>query len=178
MQGLLQETPVNKLRSSSGHIKLGWPSDGSGGRVDPDRPSKRNLQIRCLGDQTQHCDSEFRLPALDKDQDGSVGGRRGCRVRDIHPGTCTWVLLSVVVSVVCGSRARASSLVIISCHHYTYDLYIWGTYLQLTSDGKALLATVEDKMLPVAQSQKFSVGFMFTDSSKTSGKGFDDYFRS
>ena len=44
---------------------------------------------------------------------------------------------------------------------------VFMTDIQITKDGKALLATVEDMMLPVSQSQRISVGFMLTDSSKT-----------
>ena len=59
-------------------------------------------------------------------------------------------------------------------HDYCYsNMYSWlfmcvfMTDIQITKDGKALLATVEDMMLPVSQSQRISVGFMLTDSSKT-----------
>ena len=41
--------------------------------------------------------------------------------------------------------------------------------LQLTQNGKTLLTTVEDVMLPIARSQKLSIGYMFTDNSAATG---------
>jgi hypothetical protein len=42
--------------------------------------------------------------------------------------------------------------------------------VQLDASGKYLLATVEDKYLPMAQSQMVDLGFIFTDISGAKSK--------
>jgi hypothetical protein len=44
------------------------------------------------------------------------------------------------------------------------------TFVQLDASGKYLLATVEDKFLPMAQSQMVDLGFIFTDISGAKSK--------